>query len=164
MTTVVIDVKRKLMVSDSRATICKGGTLVKYLKDSKKLFMSHESKFCAAVSGNATLTLRTLSKLGVPFSRLTGEVLKYKCSKGSSGDILLMNKYNNQVCHIHIEQGILFPKRTIEYYTRCAYLTMGSGGTIAGDVFSKTKDAKRAVRLAGLIDRGTDTKLQIIQL
>lgn len=167
MTTILIDIKKKLMVSDSRATtLSNSGAFIKYLTNTPKLFIHPSQKYCAAIAGNTTLNLRTLTKLGftLPNSTFVTQCLSLNPIKGDNGDVLIMNRYNNQLYHVSTKQGLLSSKRVIKYYTGSTYAAMGSGNPVASKLFLATGDAERSVRLTGLIDKNTDTQLQTLKL
>lgn len=164
MTTVVLDILKKKVFSDSRMTIVNGsGKVIGYKEDNKKIFKSECGKFVVGISGTQGLTFhkKGLTSLGIEVN-VEKEITGY--NKGDTSDILIMNKYNNQVMHLRLTKTDLRVERKIKYYSGSTRLVMGSGHPLAGKVWDVTKDAYKAIRFAALCDKYTNGVVQEVVL
>ena len=160
MTTVILDIENKKVVSDSLAIETIGGKVVAKYNNTKKVYKSACGKFIASCSGCLILSEKVMRQLGMTVDTQFG----YSSNKGNISDVLIMNTYNKQVMQINTVMERNKIKQERKYHSGSTRITMGTGGLTAAEAFDKLKDPLKAVRYSAMKDRGTNDILQVESL
>ena len=166
MTTILVDMNNKTLYSDSRMTqewTENGIPRMTFFQNSMKLIAS--SKFIVARAGNVRITDKILSDFDIQtdttssFNLFSDRGLHYQ-----SGTILFLNKYNKSAFIIERKYNLSNkPKEKRFWISNCNFISFGSGGYIAGEIFKRTGNPIKAMNIAGLVDKFSDTNIHKLQ-
>jgi len=158
MTTIIIDLVKRLVVADTRVTYMKGGKVVKYTKDSRKIFKSSCGKFIMTTSGNCKLSKDYIKNFCEVQTTDKGGV-----NTGDDANILIVNMYNSQTKHIYLKKRAVGIETKVEYFTGGTFLITGSGCEVATKLMPLLKDACRVVKYVAMKDKYTNDVLQVME-
>lgn len=164
MTTILVDVEKRTIYSDSRATVISNG-IEMFGADSVKLFRHPSNKLIAGTFGCLKTSWEILNNLGFKTPQYANGLLVDSLSnKSAQCGVLLLNIYNDTVTYIERKTT----KTGNEEYTKIQYcrgatgISGGSGNKIVWEVFKHSGCPVRAMRYAGLIDKYSDTDIKKI--
>lgn len=164
MTTILVDVEKRTIYSDSRSTINSDG-IERFGSYSLKLFRHPSNKMIAGTFGCLKTSWDILNKLGFETPQYAnGLLVETLSNKSAQGGVLLLNVYNDTVTYIERKTT----SSGKEEYTKIQYcrgatgISGGSGNHIVWEVFKHTGCPLRAMRYAGLIDKYSDTNIKKI--